>query len=553
MNKLSTKKTLLGLSVATAFYSGAVLAQQETDTQEKSEQATGLERIQVTANRRSQSLQEVSASISALDDSDIQRAGIVDITRLEQLVPGLRIGKSGGEVRPAMRGARTNEVGVAGTGIAEQIVGIFQDGIYVPSTTAGLGAYVDVARIEVLRGPQGTLYGRNTFAGSINVISNEPEFDEVTGSIKALHGSYNRAAYESILNLPISDDIATRMVIASDNHDGYIQNHHTPGPADDLREKSAFYARSTTKWQVNEDTSATLRLDYSNKDANSEAIWGYQQIFGYQISETSPGSGVFNPNPTVTPGHIYQPGNVKNNDRGPYDVYRNAISRDKQETFSATLSLEWVMSFADAKWTTNYSKLSGEQFYDNDYSDGGIDFVGGFGRQDDQRAWSSELQLISNGEGPLSWVAGLYVFDQEADWEWLWRTDTNNDGTPDAIVVPSWGNPDHDPHTVDSIAAFGQIRYELSDDVRLIGGLRFNRDEKTFTGDNIPDWDDSATLWKLGVEYDYAKDIMLYASAATGYRTGGANDARVVARGASALYGNEDVISYEAGIKSYLF
>jgi iron complex outermembrane recepter protein len=534
------------LAIVNALYAPTVLAEETSAKEPKIEQIT------VTANRHSQTLQEVSSSITAIGDEDIERAGIVDVTGLENVVPGLKVGSSGGEVRPAMRGARTNEVGVAGTGIAEQVVGIFQDGIYVPTTTAGLGAFVDVERIEVLRGPQGTLYGRNTFAGSINVITKQPVMDTLEGSVKVTTGSYNRSAYEGILNLPMGDQLATRVVVASDRHDGIIENHFLPGPSDDLREKNQFYARSVTRYEADENLNFTLRFDYSKKDANSEAIWGYQQIAGYQISETSPGSGIFNPNATVTPGHIYQPGDAQRNDEGPYDVYRNAFSWDKQETFSATAILEWYSDFADLKWTSNYSTLSGKQFYDNDYSDGGLDFVGGFGREDDQKNFSTELQLSSNHEGPLQWIAGLYYYDQEADWAWIWREDTTGDGVADSIVVPSWGNPDYDPHTVDSIAVFGQLRYEVSDDLRLVGGLRFNKDEKTFTGENIPDWDDDALLWKFAVEFDQSDDTMLYASAATGYRTGGANDARVVARGAEPLYDNEEVISYEVGVKTML-
>jgi len=554
MKQLQVKstKTLLALAIQCSLLvfvpaSGLASAQTSDD-----EEQISLERIMVTANKRSQDLQEVSSSLTALGEDSLARAGIIDITGLENVVPGLRIGASGGEVRPAMRGARTNEVGVAGTGIAEQIVGIFQDGIYVPTTTGGLGAYTDIERIEVLRGPQGTLYGRNTFAGSINVISKQPEFDDVAGSIRVLHGAFSRAAYDAVLNLPLTDDLATRVVVSSDRHDGIITNHVIPGPSDDLREKNQFYLRSTTKYRDGDDFSATVRLDYSRKDSNSEAIWGYQQIAGYQISETSPGSGIFNPIATVTPGHIYQPPDAQNDDFGPYDVYRNAFSLDEQEAFSITTTLEWELDWANVKWTSNYSELSGSQFYDNDYSDGGFDFVGGFGRQDDQETWSSELQLASNGDGPLSWIVGAYIYDQEADWEWLWREDTTGDGLPDSVVVPSWGNPDHDPHTVESIAVFGQLRYELNEGNRLLLGLRYNEDEKTFTGDTIPDWDDSAVLWKLAYEYDVNDDIMVYASAATGYRTGGANDQRVVARGADALYDNEDVISYEFGMKSYL-
>ena len=547
----SLRRKIIATAVKVALLASPIAMAQEDAAEEQN--TNQLERISVTANKVPQDLQEVSSSITAMDEGAIARAGIVDITGLENVVPGLRIGSSGGEVRPAMRGARTNEVGVAGTGIAEQIVGIFQDGIYTPTTTAGLGAYADVERIEVLRGPQGTLYGRNTFAGSINVISKQPEFEDFSGSIKVTAGAYDRSAYEAIFNIPLSDDWATRIVLSSDKHDGYIENLTVPGPSDDLREKNNTYLRWTTKYQADDDFSATFRVDYSTKDANSSAIWGYQQIYGYQITETSPGSGVFNPDATVTPGHIYQPGNVINDDLGPYQVYRNAISLDDQETFSATATLEWDTDFATYKWTTNYSELSGQQFYDNDYSDGGFDIVGGFGRQDDQKTMSSELQISSNSEGPLSWIAGLYWFDQEADWEWLWREDTNGDGVPDRINIPGWGNPDHDPHTVESVAAFGQVRYKAQEDLRFLVGLRVNRDEKTFTGGgSIPDWDDDAFLWKLAIEKDLSDDIMLYASAATGYRTGGANDGRVVSRGADALYDNEDVISYEAGMKSYL-
>jgi iron complex outermembrane receptor protein len=541
-------KSAIALAVVNACLSQPIYAEEAP----KDVDSGRIEKITVTANRLSQDLQEVSSSITALGADDIERAGIIDIKGLQQVVPGLKIGSSGGEVRPAMRGARTNEVGVAGTGIAEQIVGIFQDGIYVPTTTAGMGAFVDIERIEVLRGPQGTLYGRNTFAGSINVITNRPVMDDIEGNVKITAGSYNRSAYESMLNIPLADGLATRLVLASDSHDGYINNLVIPGPSDDLREKSQFYLRSTTRYEASDDFNATFRFDYSNKDANSEAIWGYQQIAGYSLTETAPGSGVFNPNATVTQGHIYQPSNAQRDDIGPYDVYRNAMSRDKQEAFSATATLEWYAGFADIKWTSNYSKLSGKQYYDSDYSDGGVDFVGGFGRQDGQKTISSELQLSSNSEGPLQWIAGLYYFDQEADWEWLSSTDSTGDGVPDSIVVPSWGNPYFDPHTSDSIAVFGQLRYELSDELRLVGGLRFNKDEKTFTGDSIPDWDDSAVLWKTAVEYDQSDDLMLYASASTGVRTGGANDGRVVSRGADPLYNNEKVISYEIGMKSTL-
>ncbi|MCJ8268963.1 MAG: TonB-dependent receptor, partial [Psychrosphaera sp.] len=542
----SWKATLRCLSICALFLNLPVALCQDISD------ANLLETITVTANRIEQNLQEVSSAISVFDQDSIEKSGIIDITGLEWGVPGLIIGQSGGEVRPAMRGARTNEVGVSGSGIAEQVVGIFLDGIYIPTTTAGLGVYVDIERIEVLRGPQGTLYGRNTFAGSINVITKQPEFDSITGSIKVLAGSYDQNSYEGIVNIPIGNRVATRLVITTDKHEGYISNHYLAGTSDDLRQNDSSYIRWATKWQPRDELTATLRVDYAKKEANSDAIWGYQQIAGYQLTETAQGTGIFNSMAAVIPGHIYQPADVENDDISPYDVFRNALSINQQENLSTTLIIQWLTDSVDYKWTTNYFKLSGKQFYDNDYSDGGIDEVGGFGRQDDQSTWSTELQATSNTEGAWSWVGGVFLYGQEADWEWLWREDSNDDGVADVIAVPSWGNPGHDPHKVDSLAVFGQLRYKFSDDFRLIYGGRYNQDDKSFTGDSTGDWNDTAFLWKLGVEYVPNKGVMLYASASTGYRTGGANDRRVVARGADSLYDNEDVISYEIGLKSDL-
>lgn len=498
-----------------------------------------VDEIIVTAEKRAENIQDVSAAVTALSSDAIAAAGIQDITRLENVVPGLRIGSSGGEVRPALRGARTNEVGVAGTGIAEQVVGIFLDGIYVPTTTAGMGTYLDVDRIEVLRGPQGTLYGRNTFAGTINVVTNEPVIGEQSGSIKFTLGDYARADSQAILNIPLGDDSALRIAASSEKRDGYIENTHVSGTSDDLKAKSQSFLRATYKREAGENE-YLLRLEHSKKDANSDAIWGYQQLAGYQ-----------NGNPIQ--GHIYGAYTPAAPYRGetPYRVDRNAISFDRQETNALTLQAKLSGDAMDTKLTLNYSKLSGSQFYDNDYTPSGADIYGGFGRQDDHETTSAEVQFTSNGDGPLSWVAGGYFFDQEADWEWLWRTDDDGDGNLDRINVPGWGNPSHDPQTTESTAIFGQATYALNDTTRIVGGLRFNDDSKTFTG-NIADWSDDATTYKAAVERDLDGDTLVYGSFSTGIRTGGANDARTVSRGAPALYDNEEVTSMEVGYKAVM-
>ena len=498
-----------------------------------------IDEIIVTAEKRAENIQDVSAAVTALDSDAIAAAGIQDITRLENVVPGLRIGSSGGEVRPAMRGARTNEVGVAGTGIAEQVVGIFLDGVYVPTTTAGMGTYLDVERIEVLRGPQGTLYGRNTFAGTINVITNKPVIGEQTNSMKITLGDYARSDAQAVINIPLSDSSALRVAASSEKRDGYVENINVSGTSDDLKEKDQMFVRATYLKEAG-DNEFLIRYEYSNKDSNSDAIWGYQQLAGYQAG-------------TAIQGHIYgaYTPTAPYTGESPYRVDRNGVSFDEQETNSLTLQGKFAADTMDTKVTLNYSKLSGSQFYDNDYTPAGTDVYGGFGRQDDHETISAEVQFTSNSEGPLSWVGGLYYFDQETDWEWLWRSDTDGDGNPDVISVPGWGNPNEDMHTVKSTAIYGQATYELNDMTRLIGGMRFNDDEKTFTG-NIADWEDDSTTYKLAFERDINEDRMFYASLSTGVRTGGANDARTVSRGAPESYDNEEVTSMEIGLKSVL-
>jgi len=243
-----------------------------------------MEEVLVTAEKRSESVQDVSASITALSPEMMARSGIDDVTRLEHVVPGMRMGMSGNEARIAIRGTRSNNVGTEG----EQTVGIFQDGVYVATSTQALGSYVDLERIEVLRGPQGTLYGRNTFGGAINVISKAPDFDATSGSVMTLIGDKNRRKMQGVLNLPLSDTFAVRLVGMTDEHDGYITNSFAAGTDDDLDNQDTTYIRMTAAWQPTDEFQATLRYSESSKDTNSTAIWGYQQVGGY-VDGDSPG------------------------------------------------------------------------------------------------------------------------------------------------------------------------------------------------------------------------------------------------------------------------
>jgi outer membrane receptor protein involved in Fe transport len=514
----------LGVSLALGA-STAALAQTEERT---------LEEVLVTATKRSASVQDVSVSVTAFSAEDLKRGGIEDLTRIEYMVPGMKMGQSGNEARLAMRGTRTNNVGTE----AEQVIGIFEDGVYVPTTTQALGSYVDLARIEVLRGPQGTLYGRNTFGGTINVHTMAPSLDGVGGYVTGLYGDYDRTKVEGALNVPLGDHVAFRAAGMMDSHDGYIENKYPGG--DDLRDKDTQYIRGTILWAPTDTFDTTLRVAYMDQESSGDAIWGYQQIGGYVGG-------------SYQDGHLWAPENASDNfDNGPWEVRRDLPSNADLESTSYTLHANWDVGFGTFKFSGNLTDFEGEQNYDSDYSDGGDPDNNGFtGWGTDQETWSTELQLVSNGDGPLEWLVGAYYFEMESAWNWLERTDGE-------FEIPHWDRVGD--YTSDSLGVFVHGAYALTDNLRVVGGYRYAEDNKQKkdqldwsewppvpapgTGEE-GSWDDD--LWKAGVEYDLSEDAMTYAQVSTGYRAGGIN---FIAEGVPLTYGPESVTAYEIGYKS---
>ena len=528
--RAGTRQRTLAIAVATVLASAAQSAAAATDE---------LEEITVTASKREQSLQSLSMSVTAVSSELLERAEITDISRLDTVVPGLQFGQSGNEVRLALRGTRQNNVGTE----AEQTVGIFEDGVYVPTSTQALGSYLDIRRIEVLRGPQGTLYGRNTFGGTINVITNDPKFGELEGTASALYGDYDRTQIDGVINVPIGDSFALRFAGMLDQHDGYIENTSEPGTSDDLNDRDVTTLRVSAKWRPTDNLQALLKITSSDSSNNGSAIWGYQQIGGYLDGQ-------------YLPGHQFAPADASCCfDEGPWKVARDQRSNADTENMSYTLALDWDFpGFATLKFIGNLTDFDGEQNYDPDYSDGGDSMNSGFtGWTSSQDTWSTELQLVSNTDGRVDWLLGLYYYEQSANWNWLELTDG-------VFEVPHWDN--QGDYQSDSLGVFGHATFHVSDDFRLVGGLRYAEDSKqqrdnldwnvwppvSIPGSGLDgNWDD--VLWKVAAEYDLRDEMMLYGTASTGYRAGGIN---FVAPGVPLTYGPESVTAFEIGLKSRL-
>lgn len=527
------------------------LAQQDKAKEEKDERM-GATEVVVTATKRAEKAQEVAGSITALDEKSLEMGGIVDPTRLTLVVPGLVMGYSGGEARPAMRGSRTNNVGVT----ANQVVGIFNDGVYAATTGEVLASYLDVNRIEVLRGPQGTLYGRNTFSGAINIVSNEPSFGSSEGNVQTLLGTYSRVRGQGTFNIPVSDTFALRVALMGEQHDGYIKNLYREGPSDDLRDENVRVARVTGKWKVSPQLDVTLRATKYDQDVNSTAIWGYTQIGCYYNPGDSRTSTGMSANAIYRSGNCFMPGPDSKgtpvggaaayDDKGPYLVGRDGPSRSLSDGTGLNFQANYNLGPATATVIAAQDKFVGIAYYDPDYS---VGYMGansrsnGFaGYDNDQVSRSLEVRLASNGNDALQWLLGAYYFKQTANWDF---------GYLDNGVYKRYGNAT-DNYISSSKAVFGNAVYKVTPTTRVNVGLRTNDDKQELAGGANGGGGDK-TLYKVGLEHDLNKSQLLYGSVSTGYRVGGVNSATLVKAGAPASYGPESVTALEVGLKNQFF
>ena len=214
----SLHKTTLSCAVATAvhlaIFPGAALAQ-GTDSADK----LVLDEIIVTAQRREQNIQDIPLSVTALSADALRDGGVLDISRLKLLVPGMNFGQTGVYAHVAIRGARTEAIQVN----TQPIISNYSDGIYRSGTEQFLGPMLDLERVEVLRGPQGTLFGKNSYGGAISFITNRPtqEFD---ASLKFTGGDYSRQDIEGMVNFPLGDIVATSGTLTGTLADGTLIN-----------------------------------------------------------------------------------------------------------------------------------------------------------------------------------------------------------------------------------------------------------------------------------------------------------------------------------------
>lgn len=537
------------------------------------------EEIVVTAQKREQSLQDVSVSVTAVSGDMLVDNGINDVSRLDVMVPGLVFQQSGNDVRFSMRGAVTAQVEANDVSVA-----FYTDGLYRPRHAQALAGFIDLERVEVLRGPQGALFGRNSYGGAINVISKKPEFEEFDYGGAFGAGAYDHLRGEGFVNMPLGQSAALRVTGVREIRDPIVENI-TIGDKGGLKDANNYYVRGQLAYDLSDDIGVLVRAEHWKDHANGNGDFGAKPL-GVPVN---PATGRSNGLSGALNGFIGRRTDCGLCGRAgagldataervladPYKISNDfSPSRDIEENTIAGEFTWSGLAFADVKLNLGYIDFKELRLADADLSSYASLVAG---NAITSATTSQEIQLTSTHDGPLEWVAGLYFLQEDLSNAFLWmdiQKLANN--APDPGVAPSytWA-PWLRQIRIDtrSHAAYTQGTWSLQDSLRLIGGLRYTYDTRdwsvfrpqgaidgAFAGDisalrfNTPlpsrgggkSW--NQLTWKAGLEWDINDDAMSYFTASTGFLSGNVQSAFAAPRS----YDERRVQAYEIGLKSAL-
>jgi iron complex outermembrane receptor protein len=498
-----------------------------------SAQDSFIEEVFVTAEKRSESLQELSQAVTAISDEDIENKNITSFVDLSAIVPGVTVAKNEGyKTVISIRGVgnETNQNAIAAPSVA-----FHMDGIFIASPFSLQTDFIDVDRIEVLRGPQGTLFGQNSTGGAINLISKKPVIEEKSGNYDLSFGNYGLLKFRSSNNVPLSSSSAGRFSISINERDGFSKNIFT---GQDLDDDSSISFRSDFLFEFTDSSSLRLFAQYFNVDRNGSAL-----------------RGIDDPTPDI-----------------------RKLSQDTISKHELTSSIVAGIYEADLGSSTLKIMASLQEddilvIRDNDRHNYGDPVLSIPGLGPDavyQRSefnpetslvdtTTFEINLISNEpalNGKLDWTVG--AFYMEHDIENVIRGYRDNDltGQLKYLCSESFASSDycytHDfgiPGRFDvfspnadwdfvtdafpsreSYSVFGQVTYSFTDSTRVISGLRYSED--TFTTDvtnffNVESFQEEGTndetTWRITGELDFNDSAMGYLSFTKGFKPGGSN------------------------------
>jgi len=499
--------------------------------------------IIVTALKRTESIQKVPASITALSGANLVERGISNVGALQFAVPSVEVGSVFGDTQITIRGI--------GLGPGGPSTAVYVDGIYQPIAALADLSAVDLARVEVLRGPQGTLYGRNANAGSVNFISNAPT-QKWEGYLLGSYESFDEYKLQGMLNAPLGAGIAARLVVNyDDRQDGFVKNV-IPGQ-EDLDKGKVLTGRLRIGGQITDDLSFDVNLEGKHATGPFQYFQLHNPINAAAIASV----------PLFADAIV------------PLRAWRTAANdpSDVHENYGlAGLTLTWKSPIGTVKSITAYQRYSQNALSDQDGTQ--ISVFPNEQRITDH-SLSEELNL-SKQVGRFDAILGAFYLDERG---------TRSQFYPFPTGDPGFGAPpgsylfDSEPQKDElSKAVYGDVTMRVTDRLRLIGGLRYSDDRQKIRVDNAfgattpggpigqpgepffpptttcPDpttkFDFDSVTGKVGVQYDVARSQNVYATYSTGYLDGGLNYTVCPTQN---VFNPEKIKAYEIGYKSRLF
>lgn len=551
-----------------------------------------LDAVVVTAQSRVQEAQQVPIPLQFVAARDIERVEATDLSRMDLFVPGLVVdGSQPTQPHYSLRGIATDDFGVG----TDPSVGVYVDGVYAARSGGALLAFNDVKRIEVLKGPQGTLFGRNAAAGAISIVTNDPgnQF-EARGRVRV--GEYGKRYGDALLNAPLSDDVALRISAVDVQSDGWhvdtLSNRH-------FHKDDQWGARMALAWNAPGDTRVLLSYDHEKLEQPPRPALG--------VTDPAAASVPYPPNPAtfVDPLHTL--------------LINDAAGAEESRRFDGvTLSIDHPFAWGTLVSTTAWRDFDTLNREDNDGT-GRIETYLDTANIEDNRSFYQELKFSGNNAA-IDWVAGASFYRERARQTSQANTTTDSldtlfrnvaqlptpdgslygflsavladNGIPISLLGLPWREAISNRGTFEAAALFGDVIWHLNDTTNLTTGLRYTHDSKDFSWYNAPrasaeldgaiaaleaagffdavgipadalrgnvifadpgtvgatvkrsdSWNDFSP--RAVLDHHFSPELMAYVSATKGYKAGGFNSVQIGSR-----FEPERVRNFEAGIKS---
>lgn len=546
MSKSNQKMRVHGLAGAslaalTALFSASAVAQTADDGAEEADPAV-IGDVIITAQRRDTNLQTTAAAVAAFSGEALEARSITNIEDLGRLAPSMDVSLYQGEAQVYIRG-----IGYTGLiGGTDSSTAVHLNGVYLSRSSAAVPGFMDVNRVEVVRGPQGTLYGRNATSGSVNIISNGPT-DYFTAEGALTVGDYNRYQVFGAVGGPIAGDaVAGRIAVQVESRDGYTDVTRPDGSQTDVEDQEDIAARLSLSFRPSESFTFDLIGDYYKAD-DAASVWLY---FG-------PGTAT---NPFIRQ-YIADNGGVTPQ-IASRDISSEAEAFNRPEIWGLTGRATWDIGDFTFASITGYRRTHPRNFND-------LDVTSAFAitqyREEDHEQVSQEFQLTSPSERPLEWIVGLYYFNETNDVRNEYQFRFIDDMLIGADLGPACCTLElNGQATTEALAAFGEVNYDLTDRVNLVLGGRYSTETRGGNNrvrlanfpstalDNSADFEDAtfnAFTPKAGLNFTLSDNLFAYVSASRGFKSGGFN----IGSYQNTPFRPEKIWSYEAGLRADLF